>query len=87
MQITSNYSQNERNIGQKSWGPRDLRIFLRSSVKDGRCRRQLASGDDPSDILEELDLMVSLSHGSMDWFVGENLQETIDIPIKYGAFL
>ena len=53
----------------------------------GECRRQLASGDDPSDILEELDLMLSVSHGSMDWFVGENLQETIDFPIKYGAFL
>jgi hypothetical protein len=27
------------------------------------------------------------SLNSMDWFVGENLQETIDFPIKYGAFL
>ena len=24
---------------------------------------------------------------SMDWFVGENLQETIDFPMKYGVFL
>ena len=23
----------------------------------------------------------------MDWFSRENLQETIDFPIKYGAFL
>ena len=72
---------NETSGGNPGRGPRI------SSVKDGRCRRQLASGDDPSDILEELDLMLSVSHGSMDWFVGENLQETIDFPIKYGSFL